>query len=62
MRKYTTIREAVIAAVNEGIELDERNRQLGMDSDFGWWVANHWRRHLTPALYSATKIKVAREI
>ena len=62
MRKYNTIREAVIAAVNEGIEHEERNRQCGMDSDFGWWVANHWRRHLAPAQYSATNIKVAREI
>lgn len=65
MRKYTTVREAVTAAVNEGTEREEReerHREFGMDSDFGWWLANHWRRHLGPTLYSATDSKVAREI
>lgn len=62
MRKHTTVREAVTAAVNEGTEREERHRELGMDSDFGWWLANHWRRQLNPTLYSATDIKVAREI
>jgi hypothetical protein len=62
MRRYTTIREAVTAAVREGTKRDELSKELGIDSDFGWWLANHWRRRLTPAMYDATKYTVAREI
>ena len=62
MHKCATIREAVTAAVNEGIALEERDKEARIDSDYGWWLANRWRWQLVPELYKTTRYVTVREI